>query len=200
MEFEVGVSGTTPAGYYPLTITVNYLNINGESQTAVQKQVGLEVGGSPQLSITPNTNPAPISAGGIYALSLQFSNTGTINIRALALSISSEDFEILSSPENYIGSLNLDDYSTVDYTIHSKSNLKPGNYPIHVSMSYRDAYNVLHTETQDVLLEIVSPDVAALTQKPTGMSLTSILIIVIIIGVIGYFVYTRYFKKKAKVK
>lgn len=200
MEFEVGVSGSTPAGYYPLTITVDYLDVNGEVQTPVEKEVGLEVGGSPQLSITPNVNPSPISAGGTYALSLQFSNTGTINIRALAIYVSSEYFDILSSPGNYIGSLNLDDYSAVQYTIHSKSNLKPGQYPVHVSMTYRDAYNVLHNETQDVILEVVPPDIAALTEKQTGMSLTSIFIILVIIGVIAYFAYTRYFKKRAKVK
>jgi uncharacterized membrane protein len=198
MEFEIGVSGSTPAGYYPLTITLNYLNVNGEAQTPVQKQVGIEVGGSPEISITSNTNPSPVSAGGAYALSLQFSNTGTINVRALAVDVSSEDFEVLSSPGNYIGTLNLDDYSTVTYTIHARGNLQPGKYPIHVSMSYRDAYNVLHSEIQQVLLEIVTPDVAALTQKPAGMSLTSIVIILAVIGIIGYVIYKRYFKKKAK--
>jgi hypothetical protein len=198
VEFEIGVSGNTPAGYYPLTITVNYLNVNGEVQTPLQKQVGLEVGGSPQISITPDTSPFPISAGGKYALSLQFSNTGTINIRALTVSVSGENFEILSSAENYIGSLNLDEYTTVQYTIHAKNNLQPAKYPIHVSMNFKDSYNNQHSIQQDVLLEIVSPDVAALTQKPDGLSLTSILIIIVVIGVIGYFVYKRYFKKKAK--
>jgi len=198
MEFEIGVNGSTPAGYYPLTITINYLNTNGEAQTPVQKQVGVEVGGSPVISITPNTNPSPLSAGGTYTLSLQFSNTGTINVRALAVDVSSEDFEVLSSPESYIGTLNLDDYSTVTYTVYAKNSLKPGRYAVHVSMNFRDAYNVDHNVTQDVLLEIVSPDVAALTQKPAGMSLTSIFIIVVVVGAIGYFVYRRYFKKKAK--
>jgi hypothetical protein len=200
MEFEIGVSGAAPAGYYPLTITINYLNINGETQTPIQKQVGIEVGDAPQINITPSTNPAPLSAGGIYALSLQFSNTGNINIRALSVHISSDGFAVLSSPDNYIGTLNLDDYSTVDYTIHAGSNLKPGVYPVHVTMLFRDAYNTEHQVTHDVFLEVVSPDVAALTQKPAGMSLTSIFIIVLVVCAVGYVVYTRYFKKKEKVK
>jgi len=200
MEFEIGVSGSAPAGYYPLTITVNYLNVNGETQTPVQKQVGVEVGDVPQIEITPSTNPSPIAAGGTYALSLQFSNTGNINIRALSMRASSDDFEMLSSPDNYIGNLNLDDYSTVQYTIHSKNGLKPGSYPIHVMMTFRDAYNTPHNVTQDVLLEVVSPDIISLTQKPAGMSLTSIFIILIVVGAAGYLVYTRYFKKKEKAK
>jgi len=196
MEFNIGLSGSTPAGYYSLLITVSYLNVNGETQPPIQKQVGVEVSGSPQISITPNTNPSPISAGGTYALSLQFSNTGTINIRALSTYASSDDFEILSSPDNYIGSLNLDDYSTVTYTIHPNNNLKPGNYPIHISMKYRDAYNVIHSEMQDVLLVIVSPDVAALTQKQAGIGLGTILTILVVAAILGYIIYVRYFKKK----
>jgi len=199
MEFEIGVGGTTPAGYYPVTITINYLNINGETQTPIQKQVGIEVGDVPQINITPSTNPAPLSAGGTYAISLQFSNTGNINIRALSVRVTSNDFDILSSPDNYIGTLNLDDYSTVQYTLYAKSGLKPGLYPVHIVMLFRDAYNSEHHVAQDVILEVVSPEVAALTQKPTGMSLTSIFIILVVIGVILYVAYTRYFKKK-KVK
>lgn len=196
MEFEIGVSGTTAAGYYPVTITINYLNINGEPQTPIQKQFGIEVGDVPQINITPSTNPAPLSAGGTYALSLQFSNTGNINVRALSVHVSSAAFEVLSSPDNYIGTLNLDDYSTVDYTIHTGSDMKPGVYPVHVAMLFRDAYNAEHQVTQDVSLEVVSPEVAALTQKPVGMSLTSIFIILIVLAVIIYVAYTRYFKKK----
>jgi hypothetical protein len=199
MEFEIGVGGTTPTGYYPVTITINYLNINGETQTPIQKQVGIEVGDVPQINITPSTNPAPLSAGGTYAISLQFSNTGNINIRALSLHVTSNDFDILSSPDSYIGTLNLDDYSTVQYTLYAKSGLKPGLYPVHIVMLFRDAYNSEHHVAQDVILEVVSPEIAALTQKPTGMSLTSIFIILVVIGVILYVAYTRYFRKK-KVK
>lgn len=200
MEFEIGVGGTTPSGYYPVTITINYLNNNGEAQTPIQNQVGIEVGDVPQINITPSTNPAPLSAGGTYALSLQFSNTGNINVRALSVRVSSDAFEVLSSPDSYVGTLNLDDYSTVDYTMHVSSNTKPGVYPVHVAMLFRDSYNMEHQVTQDVLLEVVSPDVAALIQKPAGMSITSIFIIVVVVGAVIYVVYTRYFKKKEKVK
>ena len=198
MEFEIGVSGSAPAGYYPLIITINYLNVNGETQTAIQKQVGVEVGGTPEISITPNTSPAPISPGGKYSLSMQFSNTGNINVRALEVSVTSEYFEMLDSPKSYIGSLDVDDYTSVQYTIYSKSDLKPGVYPLHVSMRCKDAYNTEYNITQDVTLEVVSPNIAALTQTPAGMGLASIFVIVVAVGAIGYFVYRRYFKKKAK--
>jgi hypothetical protein len=198
MEFDVGVNGTTPAGYYPVTVTVNYLDINGEMQTPIQKQIGVEVGDVPQISITPSANPSPVAAGGVYMLSLQFSNIGNINIRALSVNASSESFEILSSSYSYIGSLNLDDYSSVDYTIHSNNNLQPGNYPIHITMTFRDAYNTEHVVTQDVPIEIVPQSIVNLTEKPAGMSLTSIFIIIIIIAAIGYLAYTRYYKKKGK--
>jgi hypothetical protein len=198
MEFEIGVSGSAPTGYYPLTITINYLNVNGEAQTAIQKQVGVEVGDTPEVSITPNTSPAPISPGGKYSLSMQFSNTGNINVRALEVSVKSEYFEILDSPKSYIGSLNTDDYTSVQYTIYSKRELKPGTYPIHVSMRCKDAYNTEYNTTQDVMLEVVSPDIAALTQTPAGMSLTSVFIIIVVMVGLGYIIYRRYFKKKAR--
>jgi hypothetical protein len=198
MEFEIGVGGATPAGYYPVTITINYLNINGEQQTPIQKQVGIEVGDVPQISITPSTTPSPVAAGGAYTISLQFSNTGNINVRALSVNASSESFEILSSSQNYIGSLNLDDYSSVDYTIYSNTNLKPGVYPIHVTMIFRDAYNTEHIVTQDVPIEVVSQSIANLTQKPAGMSITSIILILIVICAVLYVAYTRYFKKRRK--
>ncbi len=198
MEFEIGVGGTTAAGYYPVTITINYLDNNGETQTPIQKQVGIEVGDVPQISITPSTTPSPVAAGGAYTISLQFSNTGNINIRALSVNASSESFEILSSSQNYIGSLNLDDYSSVDYTIYSNNNLKPGVYPIHVTMTFRDAYNTEHTVTQDVPIEVVSQGIVNLTQKPAEMSLTSIILVLIVICAVVYVVYTRYFKKRGR--
>jgi hypothetical protein len=198
MEFELGVSGAAPAGYYPITLTINYLDINGEPQTPIQKQVGVEVGDVPQISITPSTTPSPVAAGGTYTISLQFSNTGNINIRALSVNASSESFEILSSPQNYIGSLNLDDYSSVDYTVYSNNNLQPGVYPIHVTMVFRDAYNTQYVVTQDVPIEVVPQSVANLTQKSAQMSLTSIILIILVICAILYVAYTRYFKKKGK--
>ncbi|MCX6777091.1 MAG: hypothetical protein NTY73_03960 [Candidatus Micrarchaeota archaeon] len=198
MEFEIGVSGSTPAGYYPLILTINYLNVNGETQTAIQKQVGVEVGSTPEITITPNTNPSPVSSGNKYSLSMQFSNTGSINVRALEVMLTSDSFEILDPPKSYIGSLNIDDYTSVQYTIYSKKDLKPGTYPLHVSMRCKDAYNTEYNMTRDVMLEVVSPDTAALTQAPGGMSLISIILVLIVVGTVGYFVYKRYLKKKAK--
>ncbi|MEM3556110.1 MAG: hypothetical protein QXF56_05310 [Candidatus Micrarchaeia archaeon] len=196
IEFEIGVSGSAPAGYYPITITVNYLNMNGESQTPVQKQVGVEVGGVPQVSITPNTNPSPLTSGNLYTLSLQFSNTGDINIRALEATLSSDYFEILDSSHSYIGSLDVDDYTSTQFKIYSKPGLKPGSYPIKVQMRFKDAYNTEHTQTKEVLLEIVSPETAALTQKPAGMNPFALGIIVLAVLAVLYFAYKKYLKKK----
>ncbi|NYZ79442.1 hypothetical protein H0N99_04825 [Candidatus Micrarchaeota archaeon] len=198
MEFEIGVSGSTPAGYYPLIVTINYLNVNGETQTAIQKQIGVEVGGTPEITITPNTNPSPISSGNKYSLSMQFSNTGNINVRALGVTLTSDSFEILDPPTSYIGSLNVDDYTSVQYMIYSKKDLKPGIYPLHVSMRCKDAYNIEYNITRDVMLEVVSSDIAALTQTSAGMSLASTILIVVVVGTVGYFVYKKYLKKKAK--
>jgi hypothetical protein len=196
IEFEIGVSGSAPAGYYPITVTVSYLNMNGESQTPVQKQVGVEVGGAPQISITPNTNPSPLTSGKLYTLSLQFSNTGDIDIRALEATLSSDYFEILDSPYSYIGSLNVDDYTSTQYKIYSKQGLKPGSYPIQVNMKFKDAYNVEHTQTKEVMLEVVSLETAALTQKPAEMNPFGLAIIILAVLAVLYLVYKKYFKKK----
>ncbi|MFH1286078.1 MAG: hypothetical protein ABIH99_05855 [Candidatus Micrarchaeota archaeon] len=197
VEFEIGVASGASPGYYPLTVTVNYLNREGEEQSAIQQTLGMEVSGVADVSAIASLSPAPATPGAKYALSLQISNIGTIPVGSLFVKVSSEVVDILEAPENYVGTLALNDYTSVQYNVFVKNDVAPGRYPVNVVVSFRDARNALHTMEKITYIEIVSPETAALIKGGNGGTPWWVSLIVLgMIAVLGYFGYKKFVKKK----
>ncbi|MFH1443192.1 MAG: hypothetical protein ABIG96_04115 [Candidatus Micrarchaeota archaeon] len=195
VEFEVGIGTNIVAQVYPLPLTITYQTKSG-SQT-VTKSVGVRIGGAPDLSLYISSNPAVITNDNKpYSISIQVSNTGNTPVRALAVKANSKELEILSPKDAFIGTLSLDDYSTVQYDAVIKKGVAPGHYNIEIELSYKDSYNQPHLEKKMVGFQIFSQELALVASKQSGNNPLVMVVVVIIVGVAAYFIYKRFFKSK----
>jgi len=199
IEFIVGISTNIAAQVYALPLDITFQTRSGSE--SVTKSVGIKVGGAPALSAYISSNPAVITNDNRpSSISIQVSNTGNSALRALSVRATASELDILSPADAFIGTLSLDDYSTVQYDAIVKKGVQPGKYAIELELAYKDAYNEPHTEEKLVQYEIFPGDIAALAGKQNGGN--PILTIILVIGaiVVLYFVYKRFFKSSMSQK
>ena len=199
MDFTVGIGTNIAAQVYSLPLSITYQTKSGAD--SVTKTVGVKIGGAPALSAYISSNPAVMTNDNRpYSISIQVSNTGNTAVRALTVKVASKELEILSPADSFVGTLNLDDYSTVQYDALVKKGVEPGKYNIDVSLSYKDSYNEPHVEDKLVQFEIFPGDIAAIAGKQNGSNPMVTIIIVLAVIVVGYFGYRRFFKSNMSQK
>lgn len=199
VSFDLGINPTALATYYPLTVNVAYQSPN-KGSTSVDKTTGIQIAGQPAFGVILTTTPSPVGAapGTAYTVSLQVSNTGNAPVRALAVSINSDELEILGAANGYIGTLNVDDYSTPQFQALVKHNVKPGTYNVHVMLTYKDTFNQARAQTLDAPLQIVTDDVYQAAQtKTNGGSPLLWIILLVVLGALAWFGYKRLRQKPA---
>ncbi|VVB58852.1 Uncharacterised protein [Candidatus Anstonella stagnisolia] len=195
VSFDVGVNDVLP-GFYSLPLKVRYSDKYGK-ETEATISSGIFVESKNDLSVYVSSKPAPIVSGGVHTLSVLVSNIGSSPIKALSVRINSSTFGLLEAQEDqFIGGLNQDDFSTVQYKV-LVGNVPEGDYPLDVQLDFKDSYNKPHTMSVPVTLRVVSAQTA---QKALG-SQNGISPLLLIVGaaallIIAYFVRKKYFTKK----
>ncbi|MBD3398479.1 hypothetical protein GF412_04610 [Candidatus Micrarchaeota archaeon] len=102
-------------------------------------------------------NPAPLTSGNEHTLSVTVSNLGSYDIEGTTVEVSSEALELLTvQPQQYIGGLESDDFSSVQYKVRVKQ-LGPGNYPASVTVMFRDASGEWITVEKEMEIAISEP-------------------------------------------
>jgi hypothetical protein len=182
-NFRMGVNGNAVPGYYALNATINFVNSQGES-ARISKLFGVEVLGVYDVSVIAEPSPKPVTAGRVYSLSTQVSNTGTGKLKAVSAELySTDDVQVIGTPYGFIGELDVGDYSSTQYDVYVKPGLAPGRYPMRINVTFFDAYNKEHVVSKVAYIDVVSADIAALASGgSTGMSGTTMLVLLLIIA------------------
>ena len=151
--------------------------------------IPLSVKSDSEVGVFLEANPTPLVSGGEHTLSVTVSNLGSYAIQGVTVDFESDALTLLTvQPEQYIGGLDKDDFSSVQYKIQV-GNLAPGNYDATVKVTYKDASGARITETKPVVIKIDAP---AQTGDGTGM----LLLLLVVAVVVGYW----YFKMRKKSK
>jgi len=151
--------------------------------------IPLSIKSDSEVGVFLEANPTPLVSGGQHTLSVTVSNLGSYSIQGVTVEFASDSLTLLTvQPEQYIGGLDKDDFSSVQYKIQV-GNLAPGNYDATVKVSYKDASGARITETKPVVIHI---EPAAQSGDGTGM----LLLLLVIAAGVGYW----YFKMRKKSK
>lgn len=197
VSFEVGVNSGTLPGFYPLAVFITYSNPRGEEQPQVRQVTGIEVAGVSDVTVYGSASPAPVTAGKKYSLSVQVSNIGTTQLKSVRASIAGDTFDVLSSTESYIGTLNVDDYSTLTFPIYVKDGTGVGRQTFNVLVTYRDQSNVERSVNKVAYLDVVSAETAAKATGTNGGSNTTVLLVAgAVVLIVAYLIYTRFIRKR----
>lgn len=177
---------------YKLPLEIVYFDPNGANRTR-NEVVGVVVGAEPELSVALDSTElsSEVDAGNVV---VRFVNYGVSDIKFLTARMQETDeYIIVSSPDVYIGKIDSDDYETAEYRI-ALTNDADDRIEIPVVMEYRDANNNKYSKG-------VSLTVVRFTPKQLGTQKSSAffsVFILIVLGVVGWFVYRRFRRRKAK--
>ena len=128
-DIAVGVSSSAAAGYYPLAFIVT-----PDTGSAFSQSYGLAVKATPALSISLDQSGTPSE--------VMIANTGNSQVRSVDVTVTPKNSPT-SGVQSFIGTLNVDDYSTIPLT-----NLQSG--VMEVKVSFRDSTNQIHTLIQEL--------------------------------------------------
>ncbi|VVB56918.1 Uncharacterised protein [uncultured archaeon] len=197
MHLPVGVNDVQP-GFYSPALSVSYHNSNGDEQPAVSVPLGLSVESLSDVSVFVTAKPAPVVGGGQHTLSVTVSNTGSSPVKALTVRLQPSSAFTLqeAQDEQFIGGLNQDDFSSVQFKVQV-ADVKDGLYPVNVSLGFKDSYNREHTANQTVNLKVISKQTAAAQAGESGSGglLLFGLLVLVALAAAGWWFFLR--KKKA---
>lgn len=158
--------------------------------------VGLIVGAEPDLSVVLESSEI-YSSGGIGEVIVKFVNKGVTDIKFLSVILGEGDYKTISPKEVYVGNIDSDDYETADFKIALKK-VKSKEVILLLLIEYKDANNNEYSKEVELPLKIYSASEAKAIGLKKGSSKVGIFIVIIIV-VLGIFIYMRWKKKGKKV-
>lgn len=205
-NITIGIDPSASGGYYVLPVSM----MSG-GNNYVQK-VGIEVQATQEIIVTSKTDPTTVSAGSknvnVY---VQISNVGNTPIRSVYASVlPSDNFQSVGISDKFVGTLNVDDFTTFQFAVNVAGKLQPGEYEIPVKIIFKDSTNKQHIIDKGVKVTLPPFSDTQATPSATstgfsgkkpggilfGLGLFELILGLIVIAIIGYFGYTKYYKAK----
>jgi len=148
-QVTIGVGATITAGYYNLPIIIN---ANGKSYPQV---IGIIVEATPELTVTSDSS-------GAGAVTINIANTGNSPIRSVYASVApTKELRVSGTADKFIGTLNVDDFATLQASVSLQQGAQPGKYPLPVSITFKDSTNHQHTVTKNIDVQAFPFDAAS---------------------------------------
>jgi hypothetical protein len=187
-EISIPVVANLPPGTNSVNASLSWVEKGENREGSIT--IPLSVKSDSEVGVFLEANPTPLVSGGQHTLSVTVSNLGSYSIQGVTVEFASDSITLLTvQPEQYIGGLDKDDFSSVQYKVQV-GNVQPGNYNATVKVSYKDASGARITDTKPVVIHI---EPAAQSGDGTGM----LLLLAAIVAGAGYW-YFRMRKPKAK--
>jgi LPXTG-motif cell wall-anchored protein len=177
---------------YKIPLNISYADETGTTYSK-EDVISLKVASKPDILAT-------IDSTGIYSkkksgeIVIKIVNRGLTNIKLLTAKLeSSDDFEVLSQEEVYIGNIDSDDYETVDFTLDIKSKEEVVTLPL--ELTYMDATNKDFKQNKDIELRVFSKSDAQKVGMVEKRSIGFTIIILIVAVGLGIYFWRRRKKK-----
>jgi hypothetical protein len=192
VNFSIIASPDASAGVYKVPVIISYSDSTGKSYSR-SDIISLIIGDQPKLHVYISDTTI-LAAGTSGTVKLIIVNNGLIDIKFLDLKLGdSSAFEKFGTDNVYIGSLDSDNTDTAGYTIYVKPT-SSGSVSLPLTLQYMDKNNNVFTDSISIPLTLYSSSELSLFNAGQGPSYTWVFALVVI-GIIGYFVYKRYFAK-----
>lgn len=196
INFRLVVDSDAAIGIHKIPITITYSDRLG---TSYSKDIAatLKVGETPDFIV--NLEASDIKKAGTKGtIDVQFINKGSSDLGFLYMRLGeSNDYEILSSKEIYLGNIDSDDYDAAEFEIYVNGEAEK-DIMIPVTVEFRDAFNNLYSKEHNIELKLYSEEEAlkyGMVQKSNSMGIF-ITLLIVIVGIFGY----RIIRKRRKNK
>ncbi|MFH1684698.1 MAG: hypothetical protein ABH983_00170, partial [Candidatus Micrarchaeota archaeon] len=111
------------------------------------RNIALNVNSDAEVAVFLEAKPIPLTIGQEHTVSVLVSNLGSFPIENVDVSLSSPALRSLDiSDVQYIGGLQRDDFSTVQFLMEANAT-ETGSYPVYINVNYRDSSGEWKSET-----------------------------------------------------
>ncbi|MEK6875376.1 MAG: hypothetical protein AABX30_01710 [Nanoarchaeota archaeon] len=196
-SFSLKANTDITPGDYNILYVVKYKNADEPSDSvnnSLRKTggFGIRVSAKTELSFTAETQTNVIGQQG--KLSLKIINSGLGDIRFVNAKISPSGYTLLSSNENYIGTVASDDFETATFDVIFNQE----NVNLNAVVSYKDFDNKEQIQNLNIPVQVYTRE-RALELGIIKKNNTTIYVGIVIILIILWFVY-RSWRKRQKSK
>ncbi len=190
VAFDVMALADAESQVYKIPLTLTYYD-ELENKYNKSDLIGVVVGAAPDMIVqVDETDILKVKSTG--DVTIKIVNRGLSDIKFFTIELdSSDDYDVLSSDEVYIGDIDSDDYETADFTLYVKD-ASDKKVTLPIIAKYMDANNNRYTDKYDLIIDL---DKVA-KSNGSGSAFGSIVVIIVLAG-LGYWFY-RYRKKKRK--
>ena len=194
-EFKLLATPEAASGVYQVPLKVAYSDKLGKAYLT-NGTIGLTIGAKPDLSITLDTSEI-YEASKSGEIVVKIVNKGVMDIKLMNMKLMpSDNYRILSNEEVYIGNIDSDDYETADFKLFIEKS-KDNQIRLPVLIEYKDANNKDFRETIELTLALYSAAEAKKFGLIEGNNKAGLFIIVLIV-VVGLFIYRKKIKGRKK--
>lgn len=194
LTFMLMAEGDADSDVYKIPVDISYLDNIG-TKYYKNVSIGILVGDAPDLS-TIIDSATIYRAGEKGKITVKFVNKGITDIKFLNVKLmKSNEYDIISSDEVYVGNIDSDDYETAEFDLFVKKT-KEKEIGIPLEIVYHDVNNNYYSEEAELELRLYSASEAKRYGLVKGNGTVGTLIIVVI--VVGGFLFYRRLKKKKK--
>jgi hypothetical protein len=181
---------------YKVPVTITYRD-EIDTEYTINDIIGIVIGSEPDLYVViDSTDLLAGKKNGV--VSFKFVNRGITDVKFLDVTLKdTENYQIISASEEYIGNLDSDDFESIDFSVYLKNNANAKNsesieFPLHIE--YKDANNVQYSKNVTVKHRINT----ALETGSGSSSSAMIIVVAVILIVVVYVGYRLLIRRKKK--
>ena len=193
ISFSITTLASAESKIYKVPVRINYYDEFSRSYNKTDL-FGLTVGEIPDITVNIDKNELII--GIPTTLIIRTVNKGLTNVKFLNLEIKpSNEYEILSSDNFYIGNLDSDDFETTELKLISKTN----NLNIPIVLRYKDSNNNDYSNNFNLNVRAYTSNEAKQIGLIKSNSFLTIFIVIILL-VIVIIVFRRFLRRRKQVQ
>ncbi|HII71683.1 TPA: hypothetical protein HA265_02925, partial [Candidatus Woesearchaeota archaeon] len=168
-----------------------------DTEYTKNEMLGITVGSKPDLYVVIDKSDL-VAGKKTGVVSFKFVNRGVTDIKFLDVLLQSTDeYEVVSSYEEYIGNIDSDDFESIEFSVYLKNNKDPEivhtmQFPLKIT--YKDANNLDYED--DLVLEhkIYTAEEKGQTKSNSAMYIG----LAVLVMIIGWIVYRNIVKRRRK--
>ena len=185
-QFSIPVFVSAEPGVRSMSTRLKWVEDDVEKEESTT--IPIVVTSDADAAIYIDAKPSPIVVGGDHTLSITVSNVGSYKIQNVEVTLQdSPGFEIFNAQRSqYIGGLESDDFSSVQYKVRVKA-AASGQYPIMVLVRYKDQSGVWVEKSEEIDVAIRTPSDVAPQNGNAGIFFLAAGIIVVAGAAYWYF-------------
>ncbi len=196
IEFDLFVDADAESKMYKIPYILTYSDETGTSFSR-EGIVGLMVDAEPDISITLDETTI-LKAGTRGTVDIKFVNKGFSDVKLVNLRlVETQDYDILSNSEVYIGNVDSDDFESAEYEL-LMSNSVGGEVKLPLKLEYKSANGKSYGKEISIVLNL--PTAEELKRRNSNGSNSGVGIIIVIVIVAAGILVWRWRKKKKKQK